>query len=79
MIATSGATAGATLTPMVMKAQIMAAKADRIWVRAYWAMLNSFSGYRTTPAMRGTLHGPCQNGRNPQIPYVMVFLAANKH
>jgi len=53
MIAASGATAGATLMPMVMKAQIMAAKADRIWVRAYWDILNSFSGYRTTPAMRG--------------------------
>jgi hypothetical protein len=44
MIATSGATAGATLTPMVMKAQIMAAKADRIWVRAYWVMLIPFRG-----------------------------------
>ena len=79
MIAASGTTAGATLMPMVMKAQIMAAKVDKICVRAYWVMLNSFSGYRTTPAMRGTLHGPCQNGRNPQILYVMVFLAANKH
>lgn len=65
MIAASGATAGATLMPMVMKAQIMAAKADRFCVRAYWDILNSFSGYRTTPAMRGSLHGPCQNGRNP--------------
>lgn len=65
MIAASGATAGVMLIPIVMKAQIMAAKADRIWVRAYWVMLNSFSGYRTTPAMRGTLHGPCQNGRSP--------------
>ena len=79
MIAASGATAGATLMPMVMKAQIIAAKVDKIWVRAYWVMLNSFSGHRTTPAMRGTLHGPCQNERNPQIPYVLVFLAANKH
>lgn len=42
MIASSGATAGATLTPMEMKAQIMAAKADRIWVRAYWVMLIPF-------------------------------------
>jgi hypothetical protein len=79
MIAASGATAGATLMPIVMKAQIIAAKVDKIWVRAYWVMLNSFSGHRTTPAMRGTLHGPCQNERNPQIPYVLVFLAANKH
>ena len=79
MIAASGATAGATLMPMVMKAQIMAAKVDKICVRACWVMLNSFSGHRTTPAMRGTLHGPCQNGCNPWIPYVLVFLAANKH
>ena len=79
MIAASGATAGATLMPIVMKAQIIDAKVDKIWVRAYWVMLNSFSGHRTTPAMRGTLHGPCQNERNPQIPYVLVFLAANKH
>ncbi len=79
MIAASGVTAGATLMPMVMKAQIIAAKVDKIWVRAHWVMLNSFSGHRTTPAMRGTLHGPCQNERNPQIPYVLVFLAANKH
>ena len=79
MIAASGTTAGATLMPMVMKAQIIAAKVDKICVRAYWDILNSFSGYRTTPAMRGTLHGPCQNERNPQIPYVLVFLAANKH
>ena len=79
MIAASGATAGATLMPMVMKAQIIAAKVDKICVRACWVMLNSFSGHRTTPAMRGTLHGPCQNGRNPLIPYVMIFLAANKH
>jgi hypothetical protein len=35
MMAAAGATAGATLMPMVMKAQIMAAKADKIWVRAY--------------------------------------------
>ena len=73
MIAASGTTAGATLMPMVMKAQIMAAKVDKICVRACWVMLNSFSGHRTTPAMRGTMHGPCQNERNPQIPYVWYF------
>jgi hypothetical protein len=42
VIAATGATAGATLIPMAMKAQIMAAKADRIWVRAYWVMLIPF-------------------------------------
>jgi hypothetical protein len=31
----TGATAGATLMPIVMKAQITAAKADTIWVLAY--------------------------------------------
>jgi hypothetical protein len=30
----AGATAGATLMPMVMKAQMTAAKADAIWLRA---------------------------------------------
>jgi len=30
----AGATAGATLMPMVMKAQMTAAKAEAIWLRA---------------------------------------------
>jgi len=38
MIAAAGATAGATLMPMVMKAQMMAAKADKMCVRACWFM-----------------------------------------
>lgn len=61
MIAAAGATAGATLMPMVMNAQITAAKADRICVRAYCVMLISFCMSRTIPAMRTTLHGLCQN------------------
>jgi hypothetical protein len=61
MRAAAGATAGATLMPMVMKAQITAAKADKICVRAYCVMLISFSMFRTIPAMQTTLHGPCQN------------------
>jgi hypothetical protein len=59
--AAAGATAGATLMPMVMKAQITAAKADKICVRAYCVMLISFSMFRTIPAMQTTLHSPCQN------------------
>ena len=38
----TGATAGATLIPMVMKAQITAAKADTICVFTYCVMMNSF-------------------------------------
>jgi len=79
MIAAAGAAAGATLMPMVMKAQIMAAKADKIWVRAYWVIWNSFSCSRIIPAMWATEHTSCQNGCNPKIPCVIVFLAANKH
>jgi hypothetical protein len=60
MIPAAGATAGATLIPMVMKAQITAANADRICVRAYCVMLISFYLFRTIPAMQTTLHGLCQ-------------------
>ncbi len=42
MMDAAGAMAGATLVPMVMNAQITAAKTDRICVRAYCAMLISF-------------------------------------
>lgn len=38
----AGATAGATLMPMVMKAQMTAAKADAIWLRAFEFMYISF-------------------------------------
>jgi hypothetical protein len=61
MIAAAGATAGATLMPIVMNAQITAAKADRICVRAYCVMLISFCTTRTIPAMQTTLHSMCQN------------------
>ena len=61
MIEAAGATAGATLMPIVMNAQITAAKADRTCVCAYCVMLISFSMSRTIPAMRTTLHDLCQN------------------
>lgn len=38
----TGATAGATLIPMVMNAQITAAKADTTFVFAYCAIMFSF-------------------------------------
>lgn len=43
----TGATAGATLIPIVMNAQTIAAKADKICVRAYCVMIISF--FRTGP------------------------------
>jgi hypothetical protein len=60
MIAAAGATAGATLVPMVMNAQISAAKTDKICVRAYGVMLISFCLFRKIPTMPTTLHGLCQ-------------------
>jgi hypothetical protein len=43
MIDAIGSTAGATLIPMVMNAQIIAAKNDAIWVRGALVIHNSFS------------------------------------
>ncbi|MBL0925292.1 MAG: hypothetical protein IBJ12_12605 [Sphingomonadaceae bacterium] len=53
----AGATAGATLMPMVMNAQITAAKADAIWLRAVEFMvisLSSSSVYATSEATGAT-------------------------
>jgi hypothetical protein len=61
MMAAAGATVGATLVPMVMKAQITAAQNDRICVRAYCVMLITFEMPRIIPAMQTTLHSMCQN------------------
>jgi hypothetical protein len=61
MMAAAGATAGATLVPMVMKAQITAAQNDRICVRVYCVMLITFEMPRIIPAMQTTLHSMCQN------------------
>ncbi len=60
MIAAAGATAGATLVPMAMNAQITAAKTDRICVRAYCDMLISLCASRKIPDMRNALHSLCQ-------------------
>ena len=61
MMAAAGTTAGATLVPMVMNAQITAAKTDRICVRAYCVMLITFEMPRIIPAIQTTLHSMCQN------------------
>ena len=74
MTAAAGATAGATLMPMVMNAQMTAAKADKTCVRAYCVMLILFSMSRTIPAMRTTLHGLCQNEYIFLNQYFMSFL-----
>ena len=74
MIAAAGATAGATLMPTVMNAQIIAAKADRTCVRAYCVMLISFSMFRTIPGMRTALHGLCQNQFIYKKQYIIVYI-----
>ena len=56
----TGATAGATLMPMVMNAQTTAAKTEATWVREVRVILNSFVIRRTIPAMPELLHGVCQ-------------------
>jgi hypothetical protein len=58
----TGATAGATLMPTVMKAQITAAKTEAIWLREERVISISFVSYRTIPAMSELLHGVCQFG-----------------
>lgn len=54
----AGATAGATLMPMVINAQMTAAKADAIWLREVEFILKSFSAplYATSEAT-GTTAG----------------------
>jgi hypothetical protein len=56
----TGATAGATLMPTVMKAQTIAAKTDAIWLRDERVISISFVIRRTIPAMPELLHGMCQ-------------------
>ena len=46
--------------PMVMKAQITAAKTDAIWLREERVISISFVIRRTIPAMPELLHGVCQ-------------------
>jgi hypothetical protein len=48
----TGTIAGATLMPMVMKAQNTAAKTEAIWVREDCVMLIFLSKCRTIPAMQ---------------------------
>jgi hypothetical protein len=55
-----GAMAGATLMPMVMKAQTTAAKTEAIWVREDCVMLIFLSVCRTIPVISELLHGLCQ-------------------
>ncbi len=55
-----GAMAGATLMPMVMKAQTIAAKTEATWVREDCVMLIFLSICRTIPAILEYLHRPCQ-------------------
>lgn len=46
--------------PMVINAQITAAKTEAIWLREERVILISFDIRRTIPAMQQLLHGVCQ-------------------